>query len=95
MLECGSLGDIITPRLQTFNEAGTIIQDICSKEDKMVAGRVVVMLWVLWNNRNNWLCNDKKEKANNLGMQAFNSWMDSFMAQNFQLDNDNDQQSQQ
>lgn len=74
------LGDIILCHLQTFNEAKTVIQDICSKKDKMVAERVTVMLWVLWNNINSWVTNN--EEANKLGMQTFHSWKDWFMTQN-------------
>lgn len=50
---------------------------------------------MLWNNINNWLWNNEKDEVNKLGMQAFHSWKDWFLAQNFQLDNDNEQQSQQ
>lgn len=36
----------------------------------MVAGRVVVMLWVLWNNINNWIWKNEKSDVNQLGVQS-------------------------
>lgn len=50
--------DTIFPRLQTFNDVGLIIHDICSKEDENVVCRVTVMLWMLWNNKHNWVWNN-------------------------------------
>lgn len=64
-----------------FYEVWTLIHDICSKEEKTVASRVVVMLWFLWNNRNNWICNNEKSDGNQLGLQAFHRWKVWFIAQ--------------
>lgn len=41
------LNSVITVRLHMFNEARTIIHDICSKEEITLVGRFVFMLWVL------------------------------------------------
>lgn len=46
---------VISPRIISFSSAKSILFYICSKEDKHVAVRDVVMLWVIWNNRNNWI----------------------------------------
>jgi hypothetical protein len=36
-------------------------------EQKLLA----VMIWLLWNNRNQWLWNHEKEDATQLGVHAF------------------------
>ncbi|MCH98726.1 putative reverse transcriptase, partial [Trifolium medium] len=89
------LSAIITQRLQRFGEAKALFHDIGSKEERTVAGRVAVMVWWLWNNRNNWLWNNEKSDATHLGKQAFYSWQDWFIAQNVQPGTGNEGQNQQ
>jgi ribonuclease HI len=86
---------VVEPRTQNFNDAATLIHDICSHEDKDVAGRCAVMIWTLWNNRNNWLWNNQKMSASNLGMQAFQLWNEWFIANDFHQENMNNQALQQ
>lgn len=43
----------IEPRSQNFSDAKVFILDICSKEDMRNVGRIVILIWMLWNNRNN------------------------------------------
>ncbi|MCH85217.1 pentatricopeptide repeat-containing protein, partial [Trifolium medium] len=80
------LSSVIESRLQVLNNTQAMIHDICTKERKEVAGRVAVMIWILWNHRNNWLWNNEKMNASQLGGQAFQMWNDWFIAQNFQQD---------
>lgn len=54
----------------------------------------VVMLWFLWNNRNNSLWNNENRGANQFGLQAFNNWKDWFIAQNNHQDTENEHQQQ-
>lgn len=49
---------IIDPRLTSFTNAKSIILDICSKEDMMVASKMEVMMYVIWKNRNDKVWND-------------------------------------
>lgn len=65
---------VIRSRLAIMNDTREVIQDIDSKEDIKVEGRVAVMAWMLWNNKNNWIWNEGKKDANLLGL-----WL-SFMA---------------
>lgn len=58
-----------------------------------VAGRVAVMLWVIWKNRNGWVWNKEKKEANKLGIHAFHSFRDWFMAHNFRPDNNNEEKT--
>jgi hypothetical protein len=86
------LSAVIEPRTQQFNDAVALIHDICSNEDKEVAGRCAVMIWTLWNNRNNWLWNNEKKNGNSLGTQALHVWNDWIIANNFnQEDGSNNQ----
>lgn len=62
--------------MQIFDEVKTLIHDIYSKEEKIVTSRVVVMLWLFWNNKNNWIWNNEKSDETQLGTQAFHSWKD-------------------
>ncbi|PNX91273.1 hypothetical protein L195_g047403, partial [Trifolium pratense] len=75
---------VIQPRLQRFDGAKALIHDICSNEEKEVAGRFAVMVWMLWNNRNNWIWNNEKSDVAQLGLQAFHFWTDWYAAQNIQ-----------
>ncbi|XP_058733174.1 uncharacterized protein LOC131604770 [Vicia villosa] len=61
------IGHLIIPRLTIFASVREMILDICLKEDFKDAGKVAVMMWVLWNNRNNWIWNEEKKDANQLG----------------------------
>lgn len=71
---------IISPCLRILNDVKSLIHDICSKEDKLVVGRIIVMIWVLWNNRNDWIWNNEKNGVNKLRMQAFHTWQYWFKA---------------
>ncbi|PNX78110.1 cytochrome p450, partial [Trifolium pratense] len=52
-----------------------------SKENKEVAGRMAMMVWLIWNNRNQWLWNQEKRTATQLGIQASHMWNAWFEAQ--------------
>lgn len=36
-------------------------------------GRVAILIWMLWNNRNNAIWNNDREEALKLGMQAYHT----------------------
>lgn len=67
---------IIEPRLHDFSDVKTLILDICSKEDMRTVGRVVVLIWMLWINRNNVIWNNERDEVTKLGMQAYHIWHD-------------------
>ncbi|GAU25083.1 hypothetical protein TSUD_257770 [Trifolium subterraneum] len=75
--------------------AKALIHDICHHEEREVAGRFGVMIWMLWNNRNDWLWNKEKKSATQIGMQAFQTWSDWSKAQNFKQANGDEEQAQQ
>jgi hypothetical protein len=75
--------DVITARLNAFHNVKDVIFDICSKESKEVAGRVGTLIWMIWNNRNQWIWNQEKKDATQVGIQAFHMWHDWYKVQNF------------
>ncbi|XP_058777167.1 uncharacterized protein LOC131651525 [Vicia villosa] len=75
------LYNVISPRLHSFEDAKSVIIDICCKEDRHVARRVAVMIEGLWRNRNDWLWNNEKEDATKLGWIALHKWQEWFSAQ--------------
>ncbi|XP_058783075.1 uncharacterized protein LOC131657726 [Vicia villosa] len=75
------LSHIIDPRLQIFHDVKSLILDICSKEDSMTAGRVAVMIEILWRNRNNMVWNNEKDDYSKLGLNALCSLQEWFQAQ--------------
>ncbi|XP_058757283.1 uncharacterized protein LOC131630523 [Vicia villosa] len=71
----------MVPRLQNFHDVKSLILDICSKEDSMTAGRVAVMIDILWRNRNNMVWNNERDEYSKLGLNAFCSWQEWFLAE--------------
>ncbi|KAK2399000.1 hypothetical protein QL285_048880 [Trifolium repens] len=68
------LSHIVQPRLHIFNNPRDLIFDICRKESNMDASKVAVLLWFIWQNRNNYVWNDSKSSAQQVGMQAAHYW---------------------
>ncbi|XP_058741001.1 uncharacterized protein LOC131613338 [Vicia villosa] len=75
------LSNVIDPRIATFDDASSLILDIFSQEDSMTAGRVAVMIEVLWRNMNNMIWNNESENYSKLGLHALASWQEWHMAQ--------------
>jgi hypothetical protein len=72
--QTAGLNNILDHRLQQGNSVRDIIHSICSFESKEVAGIFAMMLWVLWNNRNNMVWNDVSESGHNLGYKSRALW---------------------
>ncbi|XP_058734036.1 uncharacterized protein LOC131605729 [Vicia villosa] len=79
------LSSVIEPRLNKFNDAKSILLDICMKEDRRVAGRVAVVICALWNNRNNFIWNNERNDYMQVSILAFHSWQDWFKAKHEHL----------
>ncbi|CAJ2659660.1 unnamed protein product [Trifolium pratense] len=89
------LYDVITGRLNQYNDAKDVIFDICSKESKDVAGRVAMTIWLIWNNKNQWIWNHEKRNALQLGVQASHMWNEWYEIQNFSSSRGGEEQVQQ
>ncbi|XP_058733327.1 uncharacterized protein LOC131604930 [Vicia villosa] len=78
-----SLSNIIDSRIINYHDdVASVLLDICSSEDSsMLAGRVAVMVDILWRNRNNMIWNNESDTYSKLGLSAFCSWQEWFVAQ--------------
>jgi ribonuclease HI len=75
------LGDLFTRRLQHAADIRNVIHAICSHEDKELAGLFAMVVWVIWNNRNNKVWNDVAEPGRSLGIKAKLLWEEWLLAQ--------------
>jgi ribonuclease HI len=73
--------NIIAPHIQHFSSAKELILHICRHSDRKVAGQVAMLIWILWNNRNNMVWNQEKESGLQLGYKALNFWHDWYAVQ--------------
>jgi ribonuclease HI len=64
------LRDIIEPRLLASNDVKTIIFDICRTEADSIAGLFAMVVWCIWNQRNNWVWNGVKDSAKEVTLRA-------------------------
>jgi ribonuclease HI len=77
---------LFTRRVQHAADVQTVIHAICTHEDKEIAGRFAMAVWVMWNNRNNKVWNDVAEPGRGLGIKAKLLWEDWKLAQHQQHD---------
>ncbi|GAU48756.1 hypothetical protein TSUD_185510 [Trifolium subterraneum] len=49
---------------------------ICSNESSDIVGRVAMLLWYIWQNRNDKLWNDNVQMPRQIGRHAFDAWND-------------------
>jgi hypothetical protein len=68
------LSHVIQPRLSIFNNPRDLIFDVCRKESNSDASKVAILLWFIWQNRNNLVWNNSKSSAQQLGIQAVQYW---------------------
>ncbi|PNX72911.1 replication protein A 70 kDa DNA-binding subunit [Trifolium pratense] len=76
--QVAGLTQAIASRLVQTCDIAHVILDICSTETKEIAGNFAMMLWVLWNNRNDWVWNNMSEPGTKLVDKARYLWADWF-----------------
>jgi ribonuclease HI len=69
------LANTIQSRLHLFTNIRDLIFDICRNETNSVAGKVAVLLWFAWQNRNNKVWNDTSSHARQIGQLAAQHWL--------------------
>jgi ribonuclease HI len=82
----------IQARMNTCHNICDLIFDICRNEDKQIAGKVAVMFWCMWQNRNKYVWNNNKISAQQIGMQAEHIWHEWAMVQGLLDDQQHDEQ---
>jgi hypothetical protein len=60
----------LPPRFQNATSASDLIFNICANEDKDTADVFAMLVWTLWNNRNNKVWNDANDSKQSLGLKA-------------------------
>jgi hypothetical protein len=68
------LGNIFDAWFQQVSSAQELVYAICSSEDKNKAGMFAMLVWTLWNNRNNKVWNDASKTGRNIGFKARQLW---------------------
>jgi ribonuclease HI len=87
---------IISPYAQQGISAKDCILHICHDKERKDAGKVAMLLWLLWQNRNNWVWNNEKEQGQQLGVKAMRMWFEwEAVQQAYNNNNSSDQQQRQ
>jgi ribonuclease HI len=64
------LRDIVGPRLLASNDVEKIIFDLCRTESVSIIGHFAMVIWCIWNHRNNWVWNGVKDSAKEVAQRA-------------------------
>ncbi|MCI07057.1 hypothetical protein A2U01_0028120 [Trifolium medium] len=76
------LEHVIANRQQLLTNAADFVFDLCSTVETNEVGRVAVLLWCIWQNRNDWIWNAHKRDATQLGQQAYVMWQEWYSVHN-------------
>ncbi|MCH90308.1 RNA-directed DNA polymerase (Reverse transcriptase) [Trifolium medium] len=74
--QAAGLEPSISMVLQQHNTARAALLHLCKSNDANTAGKIAMVVWVVWNNRNNWVWNLTKESGQQLGVKAMCLWSD-------------------
>jgi hypothetical protein len=75
------LDHLVAARVTHLNTLPELIFSICQNEDRAIAGQFAVLLWTVWNNRNDKVWNDRNEVGRSMGIKAMQFWHDCFALQ--------------
>jgi hypothetical protein len=64
----------LLPRIQSAGNVREFIFNVCTQEDKDVAGIFAMVVWILWNNRHNKVWNEMHDPGRTLGFKARHLW---------------------
>jgi hypothetical protein len=65
---------IFHSRLNMFDNIRDLIFYICRNENDSDVSKAAVLMWFIWQNQNNYVWNDNKSSAQQVGMQAEQFW---------------------
>ncbi|MCI01385.1 pentatricopeptide repeat-containing protein [Trifolium medium] len=92
--KAAGLEQTVAGRVLHMRAADEVIMDICRTENKEVARRYAMLVWILWNNRNRKVWNGEQEAGRYLGEEAPQFWQDWHTVQAMQQDTHNHGQQQ-
>jgi ribonuclease HI len=93
--QVAGLDNVIAPRLLHHNNVKDVIFEVCAGENQQIAGAVAVLLWSIWNNRNNCVWNEIKETGRSIGFTAWQVWHDWYTVHHIQQQAGSSQQQHQ
>jgi ribonuclease HI len=73
-LQAVGLEQVITTRIQRCQTAAELIFSICAEEEHEIAGCFALVLWAVWQNRNNKVWNGVMESGRSIGIAALQQW---------------------
>ncbi|CAJ2653028.1 unnamed protein product [Trifolium pratense] len=79
--QAAGLEQVIAARMQQYHTTQDVIKSICHDMDRDTAGLFAVLLWVLWNNRNDKVWNGSTEAGRSLGLKARQLWCEWYSVQ--------------
>jgi hypothetical protein len=82
--QTADLDQLVAARNQHIQTLPELIFSVCQEEDRAIAGQFAVLLWMVWNNRNDKVWNGKNEAGRSMGYKALQFWHDRFALQEHQ-----------
>jgi ribonuclease HI len=79
--QAAGLDHLVAARAHRFHTLPELIFSVCNEEDFSLAGQFAMMLWILWQNRNEMVWNEKKEAGRSMGFKAMQQWHEWFDVQ--------------
>jgi hypothetical protein len=73
-IQTARLDHLISARVQNVATVSELILAICHDEEYNTAGQFSMLLWTLWNNRNDKVWNGTQEAGRRLGYKALQAW---------------------
>ncbi|WJX92273.1 hypothetical protein P8452_73938 [Trifolium repens] len=64
------LKNIIDTRLLAYNDVKSLIFDLCKSESASIVGHFAMVVWCIWNHRNNWVWNGVKDTTKEVALRA-------------------------
>jgi ribonuclease HI len=88
-LQSAGLEHTLAPWILNSHATKEALLSICSQLDQNTAGLFATIVWLLWNNRNNFVWNNTKEPGRELGYKAKRMWEEWNAAQQEQVGRNN------
>jgi hypothetical protein len=78
------IASTLEARLQQVSNVQQMIHTMCTCESKETSGLFAMLVWVLWDNRNSRVWQDKDDTGRMLGMKAHHMWSEWYTVQQLQ-----------
>jgi hypothetical protein len=68
-VDCSTTSGLIStlqPRMSRFHTVGAVLVDVCPCESAAIVSTVLMMIWGIWQNRNEWIWSQKNLNASQI-----------------------------